>query len=486
MCTCFWRILTMSNRTVSAVSLCERRSTTAIDRTSNVDRCAHKRIAQSLPLCVCRVSSPCVVPSLMCETCGRRFVGVRASGSTSARRPADEDAHDRETSQDENTHTNRERAAPSELERPTDDRHNPSRPPRAAVPPPLPPPSATLLLELAAMPSSVRVLRLSACLLGLLLGSSVCLSVSGAPGSDPSVTECPVSSAMGAPTVDCRRDAAMFPTACTGKCCNVVGNCDSSSCRNNFGLSDAGANCASATCQAQVACTPTKPSCRANGFNHCLGTAHCLTAACGGHAEGDLCVYDGTSDNYKVCSEGGIGGDPQFEGLRGQKYQVHRGRRTRARTHRTQTETSTDRGRGAIERGGREGAIEGGCTPHRSRRRGRAARGARQRGTAPAPEGGEGAEPQAPRSGIDVRDERERTRGSEGSWQLQRVAPPTVCAHTSRAHCQSTGTRSARDLAARCTSPRRLTHVLLCLAPTSRVDSSLVRLACAPVRPRRR
>jgi len=136
---------------------------------------------------------------------------------------------------------------------------------------------------------------------------------------------------------------------CFDRCCKATGVCFSSSCVSTFNSpNNAQVNCAG-SCQNHVICVPFVDTCTGNdnGQPHCLGFAHCLTEECFGHSEGAPCLYDGESQNYKICQHGDevlptpeptpaptpeptpeppggfIVGDPQFVGLRGQQYQVH-------------------------------------------------------------------------------------------------------------------------------------------------------------------
>jgi hypothetical protein len=122
-------------------------------------------------------------------------------------------------------------------------------------------------------------------------------------------------------------------TDCIQRCCRETGVCFSSSCVTTFGFAnDAQANCEN-KCLDLVQCVAFVPTCE---DPHCLGFIHCINGPtdCDGKFEGEYCLYDGKSKNFKACNpnepppsstgpEGFIVGDPAFVGLRGQQYQVH-------------------------------------------------------------------------------------------------------------------------------------------------------------------
>lgn len=103
-------------------------------------------------------------------------------------------------------------------------------------------------------------------------------------------------------TADCS-DTSVINGSCFRRCCKSTGICFSSSCVSTFGRkNDALVNCSNdKKCRAEVACDLAVPTCT---DPHCYGTARCLTSACGGFKNGDACLIDGVSKNFKVC--GGI------------------------------------------------------------------------------------------------------------------------------------------------------------------------------------
>jgi hypothetical protein len=80
-----------------------------------------------------------------------------------------------------------------------------------------------------------------------------------------------------------------------GKCCPQTGVCPSSSCVAN-GLGSNEVNCNGNRCPNQ--------SCVKSSFNgacsgKCLGRVACTSPGC--QNEGQVCFYDGSSNNFKVC-----------------------------------------------------------------------------------------------------------------------------------------------------------------------------------------
>lgn len=84
---------------------------------------------------------------------------------------------------------------------------------------------------------------------------------------------------------------------CLGNCCPQTGRCPSSSCvANGFGSNERNCNensCRGATCSRSTFNT----SC--GGSDKCLGRVTCTTPGC--DYANELCVYDGSSTNFKVC-----------------------------------------------------------------------------------------------------------------------------------------------------------------------------------------
>jgi hypothetical protein len=111
---------------------------------------------------------------------------------------------------------------------------------------------------------------------------------------------------------------------CVVACCD--GFCPSSACDSSLDSPDGGAQCNNAhgiDCRGETECFPVNPSCGGPG-THCLGTIHCTQPNCGGHSAGDQCLYDGNSENYKICTrKSSFSGDPQFAGFQGQQFQMH-------------------------------------------------------------------------------------------------------------------------------------------------------------------
>ena len=85
---------------------------------------------------------------------------------------------------------------------------------------------------------------------------------------------------------------------CVGNCCGSSGECPSSACPAN-GLGSNLQNCNDNTCSGWV--------CDKSAFNkdcsgsdsHCLGKVVCSDC----DFNGEMCFYDGVSDNFKVCGE---------------------------------------------------------------------------------------------------------------------------------------------------------------------------------------
>ena len=107
-------------------------------------------------------------------------------------------------------------------------------------------------------------------------------------------TVCP---ATGQPSVEC--DAA---GNCFHHCCLTSGLCPSSSCASSLDAPDnERANC-SGSCLDEVACNPFNPTCVPHDVDeHCIGTISCKTANCDGRAAGSICLYTGTTSNFKIC-----------------------------------------------------------------------------------------------------------------------------------------------------------------------------------------
>jgi len=101
----------------------------------------------------------------------------------------------------------------------------------------------------------------------------------------------------GSPFVICDDSAKCFH-----HCCLSSSLCPSSSCVSSLdALDDARANCDN-KCLRAVSCVPFNPRCVPHDRQeHCIGTVHCLTAACDSRTEGDICLYDGVSVNFKIC-----------------------------------------------------------------------------------------------------------------------------------------------------------------------------------------
>ncbi len=85
---------------------------------------------------------------------------------------------------------------------------------------------------------------------------------------------------------------------CVGNCCSSSGECPSSACPAN-GLGSNLQNCNKNTCSGWV--------CDKSAFNKdCSGSdSHCLGKVVCDDCEfnGEVCFYDGVSDNFKVCGE---------------------------------------------------------------------------------------------------------------------------------------------------------------------------------------
>jgi len=89
---------------------------------------------------------------------------------------------------------------------------------------------------------------------------------------------------------------------CFHHCCLTSGLCPSSSCVSSLDApNNARANC-SGRCLDEVACSPFNPSCVPHDVDeHCIGTVVCKTANCDGRSAGSVCLYTGTSRNFKIC-----------------------------------------------------------------------------------------------------------------------------------------------------------------------------------------
>lgn len=85
---------------------------------------------------------------------------------------------------------------------------------------------------------------------------------------------------------------------CVGNCCSTTGECPSSSCpANDLGSNLVNCNgntCPDWTCDKSV----FSESCSGSD-SHCLGRVSCKSC----DYEGELCFFDGVSDNFKVCGE---------------------------------------------------------------------------------------------------------------------------------------------------------------------------------------
>ena len=85
--------------------------------------------------------------------------------------------------------------------------------------------------------------------------------------------------------------------ACRGNCCPSTGECPSSSCvANGFGPNNV--NCNNRQCPDQK-CDISAFSSACEGA-HCLGRVKCTEPGC--DYEGQICFFDGTSDNFKICT----------------------------------------------------------------------------------------------------------------------------------------------------------------------------------------
>ena len=91
---------------------------------------------------------------------------------------------------------------------------------------------------------------------------------------------------------------------CFRHCCLTSGLCASSSCVSSLDApTDAGTLCSN-KCLDAVACRPFNPTCVPhNDQESCIGTVVCKTAACDGRQAGDVCIYTGVADNFRICSE---------------------------------------------------------------------------------------------------------------------------------------------------------------------------------------
>jgi hypothetical protein len=108
---------------------------------------------------------------------------------------------------------------------------------------------------------------------------------------------CPVDGPPSEPSEPC--DAS---GNCFHHCCLTSGLCPSSSCVSSIDTPDnAEADC-SGDCLDAVACRPFNPTCVPHDADqHCIGTVVCKTVECDGRTAGDVCIYTGASDNFKIC-----------------------------------------------------------------------------------------------------------------------------------------------------------------------------------------
>jgi hypothetical protein len=88
-----------------------------------------------------------------------------------------------------------------------------------------------------------------------------------------------------------------------GKCCSTTGECPSSSCVDNgLAKNDKDANCNSQKCPLQLCDkSPFNPSC-SGGNSHCLGQVTCADGSSTCPSYGNICFYDGNSNNFKICT----------------------------------------------------------------------------------------------------------------------------------------------------------------------------------------
>jgi hypothetical protein len=85
---------------------------------------------------------------------------------------------------------------------------------------------------------------------------------------------------------------------CVGNCCSSSGECPSSACPAN-GLGSNLQNCNDNTCSGWV-CDKTAFNEECYGSDsHCLGKVVCTNC----DYNGEVCFYDGVSNNFKVCGE---------------------------------------------------------------------------------------------------------------------------------------------------------------------------------------
>lgn len=82
---------------------------------------------------------------------------------------------------------------------------------------------------------------------------------------------------------------------CFGNCCSTTGECPSSSCPANE-LGSNLQNCNKNTCE-DVSCD--KSAFNKDCSSKCLGRVVCESC----DYNGELCFYDGVSDNFKICGE---------------------------------------------------------------------------------------------------------------------------------------------------------------------------------------
>lgn len=79
-----------------------------------------------------------------------------------------------------------------------------------------------------------------------------------------------------------------------GKCCTLTGACPSSSCVAN-GLGSNEKNCNVNTCPQSFCEVPKNTDCTGK----CVGIVMCGASGC--PYENNVCLFDGTSNNFKVC-----------------------------------------------------------------------------------------------------------------------------------------------------------------------------------------
>jgi len=85
---------------------------------------------------------------------------------------------------------------------------------------------------------------------------------------------------------------------CIGNCCSSSGECPSSACPAN-GLGSNLQNCNKNTCSGWVCDKSAFNNDCSGSDSHCLGRVKCSDC----EYNGEVCFYDGVSDNFKVCGE---------------------------------------------------------------------------------------------------------------------------------------------------------------------------------------